>query len=146
MHNECSMLIQAPLEKIYTMTSDLTCWPKLLPHYRWVRWISGGPDEGIIEMAAMRGIIPISWVSKYRRDPLEPMLTFRHLKAFTKGMEVRWIFRQEATGVRVTIEHDLEFRWPFLAPLAETIIGGFMIDWVAPRTLSTFKRLLEVSS
>jgi ribosome-associated toxin RatA of RatAB toxin-antitoxin module len=145
MHNECSLVIHAPMEKIYAMTSDLTRWPELLPHYRWVRWLSGGPDTGIIEMAALRGLIPISWTSEYRRDPQEPMLNFRHLKAFTKGMEVRWLFKQESSGVRVVIEHDLNFRWPLLAPLAEPIIGNFMIDWVAPRTLATFKKLLEES-
>lgn len=146
MHNECSIFIHASMEKIYTMTSDLSLWPKLLPHYRSVRWLSGGPDEGIVEMAALRGSIPISWVSEFRRDPAIPRLTFRHLKAFTKGMEVRWIFNQEPTGVRVTIEHDLIFRWPLIAPLAEPIIGDFMIDWVAPRTLASFKNLLEVTA
>jgi len=60
-------------------------------------------------------------------------------------MEVRWLFKQESSGVRVVIEHDLNFRWPLLAPLAEPIIGNFMIDWVAPRTLATFKKLLEES-
>ena len=146
MHNSCSVLIDAPQEKVYAMTSDLTRWPALLPHYRWVRWREGGPDHGVVEMAALRGAIPISWTSEFNRDPVRPMLSFRHLKAFTKGMEVRWIYTQEERGVRVTIEHDLDFRWPLLAPLGEAIIGGFMIDWVAPRTLATFKKLLEVDS
>lgn len=145
MHNTCSILIQAPLEKIYALTSDLTRWPELLPHYRWVRWIEGGPDDGIIEMAALRGSIPISWISEFHRDPEKPVLIFRHLAAFTKGMEVRWLYSREPGGVRVTIEHDLKFRCPLLAPLAEPIIGNFMIDWVAPRTLATFKQLLEAS-
>ena len=94
-------------------------------------------------MAAMRGVIPISWTSEFQRDPEKPMLTFRHLKAFTKGMEVRWIYEPVDGGVRVTIEHDLKFRWPLLAPLAQPLIGDFMIGWVAPRTLATFKQLLE---
>lgn len=145
MHNECSILIQAPLEKIYAMTSDLTRWPALLPHYRWVRWIEGGPDRGVIEMAALRDWIPVAWTSEFYRDPVQPLLSFRHLTAFTKGMEVRWIYSQEEQGVRVTIEHELNFRWSLLAPFAEPIIGGFMIDWVAPRTLATFKKLLETN-
>jgi hypothetical protein len=138
-------MLHSALEKIYAMTSDLTRWPELLPHYRRVRWLSGGPNHGIIEMAARRSGIPISWISEFHRDPVKPALIFRHLAAFTKGMEVRWIYSQESEGVRVTIEHDLAFRWPFLAPLAEPIIGNFMIDWAAPRTLATFKQLLEAS-
>jgi uncharacterized membrane protein len=143
MHTTSSIVIAAPLEKIYAMTSDLTRWPALLPHYRWVRWLSGGPDSGIVAMAAMRGAIPISWTSEFRRDDVAPSLIFRHLKAFTKGMEVRWLYEPDEAGIRVTIQHDLNFRWPLLASLAEPVIGDFMIGWVAPRTLSTFKQLLE---
>ena len=146
MHTESSLVIAAPLERIYAMTSDLTRWPAFLPHYRWVRWIEGGPDQGVIEMAAMRGTLPISWTSEFQRDPVKPMLHFRHLTAFTKGMEVRWIYEESEGGVRVTIDHDLKFRWPLLAPLAEPVIGDFMIGWVAPRTLATFKKLLEAAS
>lgn len=143
MHNSCSILIRAPLEKVYAMTSDLTRWPALLPHYRSVKWISGGPDQGILAMAALRSGIPISWTSEFHRDPARPMLWFRHLTAFTKGMEVCWNYQSSEDGVIVSIEHDLRFRWPLLAPLADRVIGGFMIDWVAPRTLSAFKKLLE---
>lgn len=145
MHTTSSIVIAASLERIYAMTSDLTRWPALLPHYRWVRWMEGGPDHGIIEMAAMRGWIPISWTSEFSRNPEKPMLRFRHLKAFTKGMEVRWLYEPCDQGIRVTIEHDLHFRWPLLASLGELIIGKYMIGWVAPRTLAAFKKLLEAS-
>ena len=148
MHTESSILIKAPMERVFSMTSDLIRWPAYLPHYRWVRWVEGGPDHGIVEMAALRGSIPIKWTSEFRRDakaPGKPELWFRHLSAFTKGMEVRWIYDQCEDGVHVTIEHDLNFRWPLLAPIANPIIGDFMIAWVAPRTLATFKKLLEVT-
>jgi hypothetical protein len=151
MHTESSILIKAPIERVYSMTSDLTRWPAYLPHYRWVRWIEGCPDHGIVEMAALRGSIPIKWTSEFRRDlknPRDPEKTelwFRHLSAFTKGMEVRWIYDQLEDGVQVTIKHDLNFRWPLLSPIANPIIGDFMIGWVAPRTLATFKKLLEVT-
>jgi uncharacterized membrane protein len=146
MHNKSSIFIHAPLEKVYAMTSDLTRWPAMLPHYRWVRRLSGGPDTGIVEMAALRSGIPISWISEFTRDPVQPTLSFRHLSAFTKGMEVRWYYQPEENGVRVSIEHDLKFRWPILSPVAELLIGRLMIDWVAPRTLAVFKKLLEAGS
>jgi uncharacterized membrane protein len=143
MHTESSILINAPIADVFEMTSDLARWPACLSHYRWIRWIKGGPDEGVVEMAAMRGVIPIKWVSEFRRDPSGPGLWFRHLSAFTKGMEVRWIYEQHPGGVRIIIDHDLRFRWPLMAPIAEPLIGDFMIGWVAPRTLSGFKKLLE---
>jgi ribosome-associated toxin RatA of RatAB toxin-antitoxin module len=143
MHTESSILINAPMTEVFAMTSDLSRWPAYLPHYRWVKWIEGGPDSGIVEMAAQRGSIPIKWISEYRRDAAKPELWFRHLSAFTKGMEVRWIYKQRPEGVHITIDHELSFRWPLLAPVANPVIGEFMIGWVAPRTLSSFKKLLE---
>ncbi|MCX6958838.1 MAG: SRPBCC family protein [Verrucomicrobia bacterium] len=143
MHTESSILINAPMSEVFAMTSDLTRWPACLPHYRWVRWIEGGPESGIVQMAALRGSIPIKWISEYRRDAAKPELWFRHLSAFTKGMEVRWIYEQRPGGVYITIDHELSFRWPLLAPVANPVIGEFMIGWVAPRTLSGFKKLLE---
>ena len=60
-----------------------------------------------------------------------------------KGMVVVWSYVQQEDGVLVTITHDLNFRIPALAPLAEYIIGNHFIDPVAGRTLRTFKELLE---
>jgi uncharacterized membrane protein len=148
MHTESTILIKAPLERVFSMTSDLIRWPAYLSHYRWVQWVEGGADHGIVEMAALRGSIPIKWTSEFRRtskEPQKPQLWFRHLSAFTKGMEVRWVYSQQEDGVQVTIEHDLNFRWPLLAPIANPIIGDFMIGWVAPRTLAAFKELLEAT-
>jgi uncharacterized membrane protein len=145
MHTESSILINAPMSEVFAMTSDLSRWPAYLPHYRWVKWLEGGPDSGIVEMAALRGSIPIKWISEYRRDATKPELWFRHLSAFTKGMQVRWIYDQRPEGIQITIDHELSFRWPLLAPVATPIIGDFMIGWVAPRTLLNFKKLLETN-
>jgi len=56
---------------------------------------------------------------------------------------VRWIYEQQQAGILITIDHQLDFRWPLLAPIADPIIGDFMIGWVAPRTLEGFRKLLE---
>ena len=94
-------------------------------------------------MAAMRSGIPISWVSEQWIDRDACEVRFRHLKAFTKGMEVVWTFEETPDGVRVSIIHDLDFRIPALAPLADRIIGGFFIEHIAGRTLACMKRHLE---
>jgi hypothetical protein len=94
-------------------------------------------------MAAVRSGIPISWVSEQWIDRQRWEVRFRHVKAFTKGMEVVWTFEDTAEGVRVSILHDLEFRVRALAPLADRIIGGFFIEHVAGRTLECMKKYLE---
>jgi hypothetical protein len=45
--------------------------------------------------------------------------------------------------VLVEIAHDLNFRVPVLAPLAEPIIGDFFIHHIANRTLQCMKTYLE---
>jgi len=145
MHTESTVLIQAPLQRVFDVTSDLARWPALLPHYRYVDFLEKRADGGIIKMAAMRDFIPISWVSDLRVDRDKKQIHFRHLRAFTKGMEVIWLYEPEADGTRVRIVHDLRFRIPPLAPVAELIIGGFFIENIAGKTLASFQRHLENS-
>src|SRR5207237_6533126 len=94
-------------------------------------------------MAARRGFVPISWTSEQVIDPENVEVRFHHLKALTKGMDVVWTFHDSPEGVRVEIVHDLRFRIPLLAPLAELIIGKFFIHPVASRTLRCMKKYLE---
>ena len=58
-------------------------------------------------------------------------------------MTVVWKFRTLATGVEVQIVHALSFRVPPLAPIAEPIIGGFFINYVATQTLQHMKVHVE---
>jgi len=97
-------------------------------------------------MAASRSGIPIAWTSEQiiDRDALE--VRFVHLKAFTKGMEVVWTFKDTPDGVLVEILHDLKFRVPPLAPIADKIIGEFFIQNIANKTLQRMKEYLEHES
>ena len=68
---------------------------------------------------------------------------FTHLEAFTKGMIVVWRYEESGEGVEVSITHELKFRMPLLAPLAEPVIASGFIAPVARKTLATFKGILE---
>lgn len=96
-------------------------------------------------MAARRSGIPIAWKSEYWTDARALELHFLHLANWTKGMKVVWTLTPTRDGTRVEIVHDLHFRVPLLAWLAEPIIGGFFIHHVAKQTLATFKALLETA-
>ena len=143
MHTGTSILMRAPREAIFETAADLSRWPEILPHYRYIHYFERSAERNIVKMAAVRSGIPISWVSEQRIDREHCEVRFRHLKAFTKGMEVVWTFKQTPEGVRVTILHDLQFRVPALAPLADPIIGGFFIGHIAGRTLACMKEYLE---
>jgi ribosome-associated toxin RatA of RatAB toxin-antitoxin module len=146
MHKTNSIIMHAPKAAIFETAANLELWPKILPHYRYIRFLERGRDRNIVVMAARRSGIPISWTSEQiiDRDRLE--IRFVHLKAWTKGMHVIWTFPEAGDGVHVTISHDLRFRIPALAPIVNPIIGDFFIGNVANKTLHCMKAYVEARS
>ncbi|HEX4668283.1 MAG TPA: SRPBCC family protein [Chthoniobacterales bacterium] len=138
-----SIIIQAPRETIFETAADLANWPRILPHYRYIRFLERNSQRSIVEMAAVRSGIPISWTSEFVVDRARMELRFLHLKKFTRGMKVVWTFKETPAGVLVEIMHALRFRVQALAPLAEPIIGGFFIHHVANQTLRAIKAHVE---
>ena len=143
MHTGNSIIMHAPAEAIFETAANLERWPEILPHYRYIKYLERGTDRNLVVMAAVRSGIPISWTSEQVIDREKREVRFHHLKAFTKGMRVVWTFKETSAGVLVEIIHDLRFRVPALAPLADLIIGGFFIQHIANRTLRCMKAHLE---
>ena len=146
MHKANSIIIHAPKTEIFETAANLELWPKILPHYRYIRYLKRGPDRNIVVMAAVRSGIPISWTSEEIIDREEMKIHFHHLKGWTKGMHVVWSFKETPAGVLVEIVHDLRFRIPLLAPLIDPIVGTFFIHHIADKTLRCMKSHLEKAS
>ena len=143
MHTGNSIIIHAPRMVIFETAANLELWPKILPHYRYIRYLERADDRNLVVMAAVRSGIPISWTSEQVIDRKNVQVHFHHLKAWTKGMHVVWTFKETPAGVLVEIVHDLQFRNRALAPVAEPIIGGFFIHKVANKTLRCMKNYVE---
>ncbi len=143
MHTGNSITIRAPKELIFETAANLERWPQFLPHYRYIRYLERGETRNLVVMAATRSGIPISWTSEQVIDRDKMEVHFHHLKAFTKGMRVVWTLTETAEGVLVQILHDLKFRFPPLAPLADPIIGNFFIHYIASETLRHLRTHLE---
>jgi ribosome-associated toxin RatA of RatAB toxin-antitoxin module len=141
-----SIIIHAPKLTIFETAANLELWPKILPHYRYIRFLERGTDRNVVVMAAERSGIPISWTSEQIIDRHRFEIHFHHLKAWTKGMRVVWTFSETSEGVLVTILHDLRFRIPILAPIVDPIIGDFFIHNVANKTLHCMKAHLEAEA
>src|SRR2546426_4735383 len=64
--------IRAPAERVFQVAADIERWPRILAHYRWVRFLerdaTGGGGGGVVEMAAWRPFGPVRypawWVSQ----------------------------------------------------------------------------------
>ena len=143
MHKTNSIIMQASRAEIFETAANLENWPKILPHYRYIKYLERDSDRNVVIMAATRSGIRISWTSEQIIDREKVEVRFHHLKAFTKGMFVVWTFKETPAGVLVEIVHDLNFRVPPLAPLAEAIVGDFFIHHIANRTLQCMKTHLE---
>ncbi len=144
MLTESSITIQAPREQVFELTSDILRWPAHLPHYRYVRELQREDGAQVVKMACVRSGLPIAWVSRYTVHREAWQARFEHLKAWTKGMKVVWHYDEVEPGkTHIRLSHDLDFRWPPLAPIAEAVIGGFFIEHIAAKTLATFKQILE---
>lgn len=143
MHTGNSIIMHAPKQAIFETAANLELWPTILPHYRSIRYLERGETRNLVVMAAVRSGIPISWTSEQVIDREKLEVRFHHLKAFTKGMRVVWTFTETPAGVLVQIVHDLKFRVPALAPLADRIIGNFLIHHIAGETLRHMKTHLE---
>src|SRR5437763_8147708 len=141
-----SIIMQASRAEIFETAANLENWPKILPHYRYIKYLERDGDRNVVIMAATRSGIPISWTSEQIIDREKIEVRFHHLQAFTKGMFVAWTFKETPAGVLVEIAHDLNFRVRALAPVMEPIIGDFFIGHVANRTLRCMKAYLESRS
>jgi uncharacterized membrane protein len=138
--------MRAPKARIFATAADLELWPRILPHYRCIKFLERGRDRNVVVMAARRSGIPISWTSEQIIDRANFEIHFHHLKAWTKGMRVVWTFSEMPDGVLVTILHDLRFRIPLLAPVVDPIVGDFFISNVANKTLRCMKSYLEAKA
>jgi Polyketide cyclase / dehydrase and lipid transport. len=146
MHKTNSIIMCAPRMTVFDTAANLELWPRILPHYRHIRYLEQSPDRNVVVMAATRSGIPISWTSEQIIDRDRVEVRFRHLKAFTKGMRVIWTFQEVPAGVLVEIKHDLAFRVKILAPIADKVIGDFFIHPIANKTLRCMKAYVETST
>lgn len=136
--------IAASPARIFEFASRTEMWPQWLPHYRYVRVIEEDGAMRIVEMAARRDWIPVRWRAVQHNDAQTPVVHFRHVAGWTRGMEVAWLFEPHGNATRVRIVHELTFRFPVLARFIERrIIGEFFVHAIANRTLARFKELAE---
>lgn len=144
MKSSIRIQIDAPLERIFPLASEVERWPERLPHYRYVRRLPSANGERRFAMGARRGPIPVRWEAIQRPLLEERRIEFTHTGGLTRGMQVAWRFVPNATGCDVSIEHELELSWPLIGGFAaERIVGPQFIEAIARRTLRRVKMLAE---
>jgi uncharacterized membrane protein len=144
-----TVVIRAPVDRVLDAAADVEGWPRILAHYRWVRFLERRNGGGTVEMAAWRpfGVFrfPAWWVSEMTVDRPAREIRYRHVRGITTGMDVVWRLTEQPAGVDVTIVHEWAGpAWPLIGSLAaRLVIGPVFIHGIATRTLAGLKRLLE---
>ena len=148
MHTKNEIIIHAPAARIFALGAAIGDWPRILPHYRWVKVYS---DDGRVKQAAMaarRDWFPVQWSTSQVVLPDENRILFFHTGGVTRGMYVEWILAPrppaEGGGTRVIIAHDLSYPLPFLTNwFARYIVGELFIHYIAGKTLARIKEVAE---
>ena len=143
--------IRAPLERVFEAAANVEQWPRILPHYRWVRFLDrrDAAGGGTVEMAAWRPFGPFRyptwWVSEMTVSPAAREIRYRHVRGITSEMDVVWRLVTGPHGADVTIVHEWAGpAWPLIGPLAaRLVIGPVFIHGIASRTLAGIKRFAE---
>jgi uncharacterized membrane protein len=142
-------VIRAPVDRVLNAAADVERWPRILAHYRWVRFLERRGDGGTVEMAAWRPFgafrFPTWWVSEMTVDRPAREIRYRHVRGITTGMDVVWRLTERPGGVDVTIVHEWAGpAWPLIGRLAaRLVIGPVFIHGIASRTLAGVKRYAE---
>lgn len=138
------MRMRADPDVVFDLAAGVERWPRILPHYRYVRRLPDPDGERRFAMGARRGPIPVSWEAVQRPIPAERRIEFVHTRGVTRGMWVAWCLEPTGEGVDVSIEHRLDLDWPIVGrPIADHVIGPHFIEAIAGRTLRRIRALAE---
>lgn len=148
--------VRADPKKIFGLAAAVEDWPRILPHYRWVRILSAdGVDSRIVEMAARRDVVgrlgfPLRWTAVQRLPQADGRIEFEHIRGISRGMRVAWSITPlvvagdpSSRGARVCIRHVFWPRWPLPDLLVSLVVGEYFVNGVARRTLARIAELAE---
>jgi ribosome-associated toxin RatA of RatAB toxin-antitoxin module len=148
MDSSLEIVVQAPRARVFALAAGVERWPALLPHYRSVVVRERQDSRKLVDMAASRDGIPVSWRAVQTLFPDEYRITFQHVRGATRGMDVAWELYDTGAGTRVQLTHHLTLCWPLIGRrlndwIATRIIGHFFVEYIAGKTLRRLKALAE---
>jgi ribosome-associated toxin RatA of RatAB toxin-antitoxin module len=146
-HTTHHATIAAPLETVFALARDVEAWPRLLRAYRWCRVLERTPERLVFAMGGWIRGWPARWTAVQEPRPQEGRIVFRHIRGITTGMTVEWRFAPSASGVLITLVHDLVMPWPVIGRLVgDLIVGPVFIDFIARKTLQAVQAQAEADA
>jgi ribosome-associated toxin RatA of RatAB toxin-antitoxin module len=152
----------APPNLVFRFAADVEGWPRILPHYRYVRFVERSDprvphsrlttrDSRLVEMSANRpfGAInwPTWWMSEMWVDQERREVRYKHIMGITRGMDVLWRVEPRGAGSHIHLLHEWGGpAWPLIRyPAAEWVIGPVFVHGIASRTIAGVARAAEAA-
>lgn len=139
----------APPDLVFEIAADVERWPKILPHYRFVRMLENDGQGGIVDMSAWRPFPgfrwPTWWRSEMRIDPARREVHYKHIRGVTRGMKVVWQVTEVEKGTHINLVHEWDGPWwPLIGrPAARAVILPVFVHGIASLTLAGVSREAE---
>jgi ribosome-associated toxin RatA of RatAB toxin-antitoxin module len=140
-------VIAADPDLVFSLAANVTDWPEILPHYRYVRVLAGTDHRRTVAMGAARSGVPVRWTAIQEVNHSRLEILYRHVGGVTTGMDVVWTIEPLEAGARATITHRLRpERWWLRYGLTQWIVGTLFVMNIADRTLAGIGRHAELES
>jgi uncharacterized membrane protein len=126
---ETSVLIQAPLEKVYAIAKDNRSFPEFMKD---VKSLTIVEESGSRVVSDWVGLIPqfmlkVRWQQEDLWDDAAHTCAFRQIKGDYDSLSGTWKFAEEDGGTRFDSVVDYEYNVPTLGPLIKKIIYGIVV-------------------
>lgn len=126
---ENSIVINAPLEKVYAIAKDNESFPEFMKDVKSLTIVES--DGGRI-VSDWVGIVPqfmlkVRWRQEDFWDDAAHTCTFKQLQGDYDKMEGIWRFKEEGGTTVFESELEYEYNVPTLGPLVKKVIHGIVI-------------------
>ena len=127
-----SILIRAPVEKVYAIARDVERFPDFMPEVESIAVLEADPD-GSRQVVAWVGLIPafrmkVKWTEEDLWDDTERTCRFRQVKGDFSEYGGVWRFSPEGDGTRFESEVNYDLEIPTIGPLIRGVVKKIMRD------------------
>ncbi|CAO5259660.1 SRPBCC family protein [Frankia sp. AgKG'84/4] len=112
-HTDNSILVNADIDTVWTMTNDLESWPDLFTEYASIEIIekTGNTFRFRLTMRPDENGTAWSWVSERTLDPVGRQVRAHRIETGPfEYMHIHWTYTTEGTGTRMRWVQDFHLR------------------------------------
>lgn len=127
---ESSVIIHAPVEKVFALARDIEAFPEFMPDLRKVNILEKSPDGSRLKSEFIGYIkdfrLTIKWVEEDHWDEQEKTCRFSLVKGDFKSYSGTWKFEPEGDGTKYTSVIDFEYDIPLIGPIIKSLVAKLM--------------------